>query len=469
MEKVDWDSIIAKVKNNDQQVFVELLNKSQNIIDYAIRHTLNYIQEEDFEDIKQEISLKLYKKLTLFDPQKSQYPTWLSVMCKNHCTDWIKEKNNETKTWNDKKAIELPIFSLQKENFDNSKENNETTGLQKTYSQFHLKKSKEDENKKELEKKYETITNDVNPQSADILGKSIVDDLSFSEILQQTGLKKSKYYERIDEAKAEFMFQDALEEVKSNDFTQALIKFSSLVNSLQKFRPSKAIKYTMAKCYNEMVRIQADNFFNVNEALRYNQLAVSLWEELKDFDRIIERMCLFAGCYAKFEQYDKSLHLLDDIDDFLLRNKTKISLPYKIHKAGIEYTRGSYITTLGNLEAGENCIKNAIRIYEELNIDPGRKVNTISLTKIKIRQKKFSTAENLIFQTTQGLPDVLTLISHKMAICEFYLATKNLIYASESIKEIERMCHNYKFPHQLFTLKGMLAKYQFQDYYLSMM
>lgn len=89
------DKITAqKIRDGDIQTFESLVNKFKNkIFNYCIRVTNNYHQAEE---LTQEVFIKMYQNIDLYDSQKASLATWIYTITHNACINSLRNSYRET-------------------------------------------------------------------------------------------------------------------------------------------------------------------------------------------------------------------------------------------------------------------------------------------------------------------------------------------------------------------------------------
>lgn len=119
--KTDED-IVELYKNGNREIFKELIDRYSHTI---FNFTAHLVGKKEATDIVQDIFIKIWKNLNKFNSKKSSFKTWIFVIAKNTCVDFLKKKksilfseinNNEMVDFSETIIDEtpLPIETLQK-------------------------------------------------------------------------------------------------------------------------------------------------------------------------------------------------------------------------------------------------------------------------------------------------------------------------------------------------------------------
>jgi RNA polymerase sigma-70 factor (ECF subfamily) len=84
------EELVEKVLRRDENAYSELYDRYRRPI-YAIAYRI--IQNsQDAQDITQEIFIKIFRSLSIWDPEKAKFSTWLFRLAANHAIDCWRAK-----------------------------------------------------------------------------------------------------------------------------------------------------------------------------------------------------------------------------------------------------------------------------------------------------------------------------------------------------------------------------------------
>ena len=84
----------AKIRDGDIQAFEALINKFKTrIFNYCLHIVTNY---HIAEEITQEVFIKVYEGIDLYDSQKASLSTWMFTIAHNTCINSFRNTNKET-------------------------------------------------------------------------------------------------------------------------------------------------------------------------------------------------------------------------------------------------------------------------------------------------------------------------------------------------------------------------------------
>lgn len=100
VEDVD-ESVIRAARNGDLEAFRTIVEAFDRIVYQAVYRLVGTRHRDEVEDITQDVFLKLYKNLHMYDVDRgTKFSAWLLTMVRNYCYDVLKRKR-------------LPVVSLQ--------------------------------------------------------------------------------------------------------------------------------------------------------------------------------------------------------------------------------------------------------------------------------------------------------------------------------------------------------------------
>jgi len=87
------DHDIAKgICNNDRRAYAEFMNRYFNLVLFLCRKSCPC--SRDAEELCNDILLKIFRKIHLFDPEKGSLKTWITVTAANHIRDQMKKEDH---------------------------------------------------------------------------------------------------------------------------------------------------------------------------------------------------------------------------------------------------------------------------------------------------------------------------------------------------------------------------------------
>lgn len=85
-------TLLMRAKNrNDQDAWEEFVEVYRRFI-YHVLNRMN-VNENDFDDMVQEVLLRLWEKLGTYDPEKARFRSWLSFVIRNIVINSIRKKS----------------------------------------------------------------------------------------------------------------------------------------------------------------------------------------------------------------------------------------------------------------------------------------------------------------------------------------------------------------------------------------
>lgn len=89
-------SLILRAKNaDDSQAWEEFVRYYERFI-YHVLHRMN-VSTSDFDDLVQNVLVKLWKSIASYDPDKARFRTWLGVVVRNAVYDQFAETQRRRK------------------------------------------------------------------------------------------------------------------------------------------------------------------------------------------------------------------------------------------------------------------------------------------------------------------------------------------------------------------------------------
>ncbi len=89
---VTRQTLLMRARNrDDQDAWGEFVVVYQRFI-YHVLNRMN-VSENDFDDIVQEVLVRLWEKLGTYDPEKARFRSWLSFVIRNIVLNYIKKNN----------------------------------------------------------------------------------------------------------------------------------------------------------------------------------------------------------------------------------------------------------------------------------------------------------------------------------------------------------------------------------------
>lgn len=86
------DNELVELSKNDPNVFGEIVSRYQNRLFHYVRR-ISYFPNEDIEDILQEVFIKVYKSLNIFDDDL-KFSSWIYQIARNATIDAIRKKQS---------------------------------------------------------------------------------------------------------------------------------------------------------------------------------------------------------------------------------------------------------------------------------------------------------------------------------------------------------------------------------------
>ncbi len=92
----DIDELIYRIVNDsDEYAFEILVEEYKNLVYFIAR---KYVKDtDDVKDIVQDVFLKVWNKIGLYDSSKAPFNVWLTEITKNTCFNYLKKKKQEEK------------------------------------------------------------------------------------------------------------------------------------------------------------------------------------------------------------------------------------------------------------------------------------------------------------------------------------------------------------------------------------
>ncbi len=109
MELAD-DTIVQNILNGNENDFALLFNKYRRLVyNEALKFSKDY---QEIDDISQEVFLRIYKSLALFNPEY-RISTWITRIAKNFCITQAKNKRYAVESIDDlKQREEIPQSNM---------------------------------------------------------------------------------------------------------------------------------------------------------------------------------------------------------------------------------------------------------------------------------------------------------------------------------------------------------------------
>lgn len=83
-----------KIRDGDVEAFENLIDLyKQKVFNYCLRMTNNYYIAED---LAQDVFIKVYQRITTYDSSKSSLSTWIYVICRNTCLNYLRDTKKKT-------------------------------------------------------------------------------------------------------------------------------------------------------------------------------------------------------------------------------------------------------------------------------------------------------------------------------------------------------------------------------------
>ena len=101
---VDELDIYAKqLLNKDESAFDKIYNDTKVWVMKKV--SIQLFNEQDRLDCTQEIYLKLFKKIELYNPEKGKFRPWFNTLVSNQITDFIRKSMNEPEYESDEEIL----------------------------------------------------------------------------------------------------------------------------------------------------------------------------------------------------------------------------------------------------------------------------------------------------------------------------------------------------------------------------
>lgn len=105
-EKVDELELVDNVLKGQTQYYREIIDRYSPMVFHVVR---GFIKDEDeVEELAQQIFVKTYEKLDSFDG-KSKFSSWLYMIAKNHCRDYVKNIRRKNRRFSEMDSRELQL------------------------------------------------------------------------------------------------------------------------------------------------------------------------------------------------------------------------------------------------------------------------------------------------------------------------------------------------------------------------
>lgn len=83
-----------KIRDGDVETFEKVIDLyKQKVFNYCLRMTNNYYIAED---LAQDVFIKVYQRITTYDWSKSSLSTWIYVITRNTCLNYLRDTKKET-------------------------------------------------------------------------------------------------------------------------------------------------------------------------------------------------------------------------------------------------------------------------------------------------------------------------------------------------------------------------------------
>jgi len=83
-----------KIRDGDVETFEKIIDLyKQKVFNYCLRMTNNYYIAED---LAQDVFIKVYQRITTYDWSKSSLSTWIYVITRNTCLNYLRDTKKET-------------------------------------------------------------------------------------------------------------------------------------------------------------------------------------------------------------------------------------------------------------------------------------------------------------------------------------------------------------------------------------
>ncbi len=112
---LDEKSIVEQVVQGDRDKYRLLVDRYSPMVFHIVRNFVN--DEQTVEELAQQIFVKTYEKLSSFN-YKSKFSSWLYMIAKNHCRDYVKDIRRENKPFSEMETHELEAQMPQSESAD---------------------------------------------------------------------------------------------------------------------------------------------------------------------------------------------------------------------------------------------------------------------------------------------------------------------------------------------------------------
>jgi DNA-directed RNA polymerase specialized sigma24 family protein len=427
----EWEKLVIDSQRGNDISLRILLEESRSIIENVSKAKLKTEDDVDFDDIRQEVYLRVIKNLGfLRDPR--YYALWLKRITENYCKD-IKRKSknrkfkkidelnlpNEDKTVGnfnniaDRRGLETDAFTLFKERF------NQITG-----KEFQIR----------AKKKSDEITNTIGSlsirkgQTAASAAKISV----LSSILGKSLVAKEEY-----------------------NFLQAEKKLRAIINFTEKIRLNKELRYIQAKAITEFGHLKMNQGFvtGIDGSIYWYERAGKIWRSLKD-----RPMELFVR-----QQIGVSHHIQGDdkkatmtYDDILTEIGRKRK--YRALKADVWRDQSNAFLAIDAIGKSFKDAEKSLLIAEDVG-GYTLSYTQLQMAKIYIKKGKYNQAYSLIMQCIDNTPRyrVLDHIKYNIALFDLFIKTNEKDAAFKLIPKIQTDSSDHRFYHQLQKLQDRLS------------
>ncbi|MBN2733028.1 MAG: RNA polymerase sigma factor [Balneolaceae bacterium] len=96
--------LIGKIVSGERHRYKVLVERYSPMVFHIIRRFVD--DEDDVEELAQQVFVKTFEKLESFDT-RSKFSTWLFMIAKNHCRDYVKNIRRQNKRFSEMDSYEL--------------------------------------------------------------------------------------------------------------------------------------------------------------------------------------------------------------------------------------------------------------------------------------------------------------------------------------------------------------------------
>ncbi|MCW9709102.1 RNA polymerase sigma factor [Fodinibius salsisoli] len=114
--------IVDAVLNGNKDRYRELVDQYAPMVFHIVNQFVDY--RDEAEELAQDIFVKTYERLASFD-KKSRFSSWLYMIAKNHCRDYVKNVRRQNKSFSEMNQHKLEQQMKDESRADTDMEKNE--------------------------------------------------------------------------------------------------------------------------------------------------------------------------------------------------------------------------------------------------------------------------------------------------------------------------------------------------------